>query len=537
MEAPPKKKIVAKVTANIYEPSSPGFVAASAVRAKVSSSSVSRGSSVVNGGHSRNNSASKAAVRGGGYSSEAVSSPLTRAFPSAPPSSIGRSAGHGLSPNSLLFAPESSSSPASPSTRQQPRITVRQPKRMDSATSALSAKFKANQSYESPPISPPTSPRSVAFSALSVASPATQSPATSPPTVRPRVTSSIRIQPQKMQGLNVNTGRATPTAMGHRSRNPSISSISALGNGPKTGSTARAIPQQKQSPPRLEIPHSPPTSTLSSRSSASLHSSSLASTSVSAPSHLSLSTATEGESDSDQEEEHVERDQASTPQNEVDEDDVFAEEARSNRKILDLEISNQSLLTVNTMLEATKLRQAREIKDLRRKLREVKHLPSKTLYANAETMSPTASDISLPNRKNSASSHSSDEEEEAEAEPDPIYDRIQKLVEGLLSQAHRALERTIDDCMPAPTNTVKVLSAVEVQQYERRTLGLPEEEESKDDHDHEHDDPDISIDETNEVKEVVQDVKEALKSPLEDDLGYVASGEETRKKRGLFLFN
>lgn len=189
------------------------------------------------------------------------------------------------------------------------------------------------------------------------------------------------------------------------------------------------------------------------------------------------------------------------------------------------------------MLEATKLRQAREIKDLRRKLREVKHLPSKTLYANAETMSPTASDISLPNRKNSASSHSSDEEEEAEAEPDPIYDRIQKLVEGLLSQAHRALERTIDDCMPAPTNTVKVLSAVEVQQYERRTLGLPEEEESKDDHDHEHDDPDISIDETNEVKEVVQDVKEALKSPLEDDLGYVASGEETRKKRGLFLFN
>jgi hypothetical protein len=144
------------------------------------------------------------------------------------------------------------------------------------------------------------------------------------------------------------------------------------------------------------------------------------------------------------------------------------------------------------MLEATKLRQSREIKDLRRKLRETRHLPSKALYINKESMSPTTSDLSLPNN-NSNSSNSSDEEEEAE--PDPVYDRITRLVEGLLSQAQRALERTIDDCMPVSTNTVKVLSAVEVEQYARRAQGLPVEEGHQDDEEEEkHEEPDTLLD-------------------------------------------
>jgi hypothetical protein len=141
------------------------------------------------------------------------------------------------------------------------------------------------------------------------------------------------------------------------------------------------------------------------------------------------------------------------------------------------------------MLEATKLRQSREIKELRRKLRETRHLPSKPLYSNKDSMSPTTSDLSLPNN-NSNSSNSSDEEEEAE--PDPVYDRITRLVDGLLSQAQRALERTIDDCMPVSTNTVKVLSAAEVEQYARRAQGLPVEEGHPDDEEEEkHEEPDI----------------------------------------------
>jgi hypothetical protein len=143
------------------------------------------------------------------------------------------------------------------------------------------------------------------------------------------------------------------------------------------------------------------------------------------------------------------------------------------------------------MLEATKDRQAREIKDLRRKLREMRHVPSRPLYANPESMSPTTSDISLP-KEHSNSSHSSDEEDELE--PDPAFERIQKLIEGLLAQAHRAIERTIDDCMPAPTNTVKVFNAEEFKRYERKKQGLPEPEGPQEG---QNEDEDISIDDDN----------------------------------------
>ncbi|KAG8756253.1 hypothetical protein FRC14_003214 [Serendipita sp. 396] len=526
MEAP-KKKIVAKVTANIYDPNastSPNFMTANVVRAKVSSSSVARASSVVNGGHSRNNSVTRTATRSSTIQLEdlkGISLPITHS--SAPPSSIGRSSGLAISSNSLLMSPDTSPSPVSPSSRQQPRITARQPRRMNTTQSPLDVKFKAHQSYESPTISPFTSPRSLAFSALSAASPASQSPATSPPSVRPRLTSSIRIQQPKVAALKANGGQSTPTGLGHRPRTPSVSSTPPTGAKPRGITAAKTIPSQILTPPRLEIPQSPPGSTLSSRSAASMASSSLAS-SISSHSHLDVPTAPNGESDGEHGD-SFEFDRASTPQNGPDEDDIFAEEARANRKILDLEISNQSLLTVNAMLEATKLRQGQEIRELRRKLREVRHLPQKSLYANPETLSPTRSDLSLPNR-NSSPSGSDKEEEEEEPGPDPAYDRIQKLVEGLLSQAHRALERSVDDCMPArPANAVKVLNLVEMKQYERRVQGLdPLEAEEKhtagEEGEKKGEDADLSIDGVDTDLHMI-----------EDDLGYIASGEESRRRR------
>jgi len=47
-----------------------------------------------------------------------------------------------------------------------------------------------------------------------------------------------------------------------------------------------------------------------------------------------------------------------------------AAEAKKNRKILDLEITNKSLLAINAGLEVTKLKQAKEIRDLKRKVRQ-----------------------------------------------------------------------------------------------------------------------------------------------------------------------
>ena len=175
------------------------------------------------------------------------------------------------------------------------------------------------------------------------------------------------------------------------------------------------------------------------------------------------------------------------------------------------------------MLEATKLHQSREIRDLRRKLRETRHVPSRTLYTNSETLSPTKSDLSLPNNNTSNSSHSSDEEEEPE--PDPAYDRIVHLIEGLLSQANRALDRTIDDCMPAPTNTVKVLSAVEVQRYERRALGLDDDEEGEK-VDDKHSEADVSID--------ADDVDNEKREP--EDAAYLGEDDGTKQRLSSFSF-
>ena len=179
------------------------------------------------------------------------------------------------------------------------------------------------------------------------------------------------------------------------------------------------------------------------------------------------------------------------------------------------------------MLEATKLRQSREIKELRRKLRDTRHMPSRLLYPNSETLSPTTSDLSLPNQNHSSSSPSSDEEElEPEPEPDPVYDRIVRLVDGLLSQAHRAIERTIDDCMPVSTNTVKVLSAAEVQQYERRVLGLPDEdEEGSKREDGKLSDADVSLD----------DDEQKTESKEKEDAAYL--GEDDNAKRRLSSFS
>jgi hypothetical protein len=185
-----------------------------------------------------------------------------------------------------------------------------------------------------------------------------------------------------------------------------------------------------------------------------------------------------------------------------------------------------SRLTVNTMLEATKLRQSREIKELRRKLREPRHMPARPLYTNSETLSPTTSDLSLPNHNRSNSSHSSYEEEEAE--PDPAYERIMRLVDGLLSQAHRAIERTVDDCMPVSTNTVKVLSAVEVQQYERRALGLPldEDEEGSKGEDEKMSEADVSLD----AGDLEHERKET------EDVAYLGEDDGAKQRLSSFSF-
>ncbi|KAG8943563.1 hypothetical protein FRC04_002788 [Tulasnella sp. 424] len=149
-------------------------------------------------------------------------------------------------------------------------------------------------------------------------------------------------------------------------------------------------------------------------------------------------------------------------------------EARTNRKIEDLEITNRSLLAINVMLEATKARQAKEIRELKRKLRETRlTLPPKA-YAALRSSQPDSSMDNLPEPTNadtsgaalSVSSDEDEDEDEGEPEPDPAFDRISHMIEAMLSHASEAVKQGMEPIVPEE-RMVKVLSAAEVESYHR----------------------------------------------------------------------
>ncbi|KAJ7269423.1 hypothetical protein B0H12DRAFT_1229543 [Mycena haematopus] len=174
--------------------------------------------------------------------------------------------------------------------------------------------------------------------------------------------------------------------------------------------------------------------------------------------HLSdmLPTAEDGEDDSDDDdddESHEDQLRASTFERKV------RAEAKSVRKIADLEITNRSLLAINTSLEQTKHRQAKEIRELRRKLRESRLiLPPRAFRAvKSQDQDDTGED---------EDDDGEDEEEAVEAEKareahDVTYRRIKVILEGLLETGRVALETTAQD-FPEPIKITKVLSAYEV---------------------------------------------------------------------------
>ncbi|KAI7886080.1 hypothetical protein K492DRAFT_83625 [Lichtheimia hyalospora FSU 10163] len=80
-----------------------------------------------------------------------------------------------------------------------------------------------------------------------------------------------------------------------------------------------------------------------------------------------LTTASDGESETDEEDMDTNESANSTNEDD-DEDDPVINEARVNRKIADLEISNRSLLAVNELLEITVRRQASQVAKLKKQL-------------------------------------------------------------------------------------------------------------------------------------------------------------------------
>lgn len=132
------------------------------------------------------------------------------------------------------------------------------------------------------------------------------------------------------------------------------------------------------------------------------------------------------------------------------------EEAKKDRKILDLEISNRSLLAINEALEATKLHQTLEIRELKRCLRQARlHGPisgiddsehakdeigsSMELSGDEEDAPP--SDIACGNESRDDQLANQDAPVKIPEDPElaALNLRCRKLVESMMSQARTAL--------------------------------------------------------------------------------------------------
>ncbi|KAH9849235.1 hypothetical protein C2E23DRAFT_395092 [Lenzites betulinus] len=140
-------------------------------------------------------------------------------------------------------------------------------------------------------------------------------------------------------------------------------------------------------------------------------------------------------------------------------------QAKSNRKIADLEITNRSLLAINSSLEATKHKQAKEIRDLRRKLRESRLILPPPAYRAVKS--------SLTHDDEQANEDEEEEEEDDEEDADLLegkedepYRRVKVMVEGLLDSCRRALESKPEDFMEVPrSGAAKVLTEEEVRDW------------------------------------------------------------------------
>lgn len=123
-----------------------------------------------------------------------------------------------------------------------------------------------------------------------------------------------------------------------------------------------------------------------------------------------------------------------------------------------MEITNRSLLAINSSLETTKHRQAKEIRDLRRKLRESRLILPPRAYRAVKS--------SLDH--DDTASEDDEDENGADAEggtQDEVYKRVKAIIEGLIETGQRALESQPGDFLEGGKGGAKVLHAEEVRMW------------------------------------------------------------------------
>ncbi|KAI0756362.1 hypothetical protein C8Q80DRAFT_1092953 [Daedaleopsis nitida] len=151
-----------------------------------------------------------------------------------------------------------------------------------------------------------------------------------------------------------------------------------------------------------------------------------------------------------------------------DEERKMKAQAKSNRKIADLEITNRSLLAINATLEATKHKQQKEIRELRRKLRESRLILPPPAY-RAVKSSLSQDEIAAEEEEDEEEDDDEDDEENKqllEGKADEAYRRVKGIIDSLLESGRRALESKPEDFVgSSKSGGAKVLTAEEVRTW------------------------------------------------------------------------
>jgi hypothetical protein len=131
------------------------------------------------------------------------------------------------------------------------------------------------------------------------------------------------------------------------------------------------------------------------------------------------------------------------------------------------------LLAINAALETTKHRQAKEIRELRRKLRETRLALSPRQFREVSNEEP---ELEI--------SDEDAEETDGEKEKilDPVYDRVCGILDALLNSATAALEAT-SATFAENTGGTKVLHADDLARMRRRSLQKHSNHDDDDDDD------------------------------------------------------
>ncbi|POW21232.1 hypothetical protein PSHT_02610 [Puccinia striiformis] len=166
--------------------------------------------------------------------------------------------------------------------------------------------------------------------------------------------------------------------------------------------------------------------------------------------------------------------------------------ARVNRKILDLEISNASLLAINGALERTKVKQQTEIRKLKGKLtpRLAGAGEAGSTVSDAGSTSSSSNTSTLLNQLLISPSVDDDNEDvdlDTLVSEDPQFMEIIKSIESLINQAHNAIafnpaSAIVDGGAEAGgTIKTKVLNPFQIELIRRNSILPPSVQEQEDD--------------------------------------------------------